>query len=248
MCGLECVGPIWKLSYQILGGLPRVTGYHFPMPRPAIHHALILADGTPIPRPLLDRLRRAHGRGRFVITLDGAAERARREGWVPDLVTGDFDSVKPATLAHLARRGARILPAPDQDFTDLEKALAWCGQLKDLRTITIAQAWGRRTDHSLAALTFLKRFHRRGRIITLLTATETIRFVRSESLTLTGKSGRGLALIPFPLCKATSRGLSYEMKALRLELGERASLSNRVEKKSARLTIRGEALVIEEQS
>jgi len=204
--------------------------------------AFLLADGAPLPRALRDRLRR----GTFTIAIDGAAELARKEGWRPDLITGDFDSVKPATLRHFKRLAVEILPTPDQDHTDLEKALAHATAFMDLRSIVIAQAMGSRLDHSLGNLSILKRFHAKAREITLYTETERVRYAEDQSLTFKGKRGRRIAVIPFPAARVSSRGLAFEMKKLDLALGLRESISNAAKSSSVMLTVKGGALVIEE--
>ncbi len=201
----------------------------------------LLADGEPLPRKLRDKLSRGRIRG----VVDGAAELARKERWIPDLILGDFDTVKASTLEFFAKAGVEVLVTPDQDYTDLEKALAWCA-LRDFRSIWIAQAWGRRVDHSLANLSFLKKFHAPRREILLFTAHESIRFLKDEKVKLRGKSGRGLAVIPFPKAKVTSRGLAYEMKNTELALGLRESVSNKAAKSAVEIKVEGEALLLEE--
>lgn len=203
--------------------------------------ALLLADGAPLPRAVRDRLRR----GALTIAIDGAAELARKEGWRPDLITGDFDSVRGTTLAHFSKLGVEILHTPDQNYTDLEKALAWCA-LRDLRTIHVAQAFGDRLDHSLGNLSLLKRFHSKRRELLLHTETERVRYAEEESLRLKGKSGRRIAVIPFPAARVSSVGLRFEMKGLDLELGMRESISNAARRSDVTIQIKGSALVIEE--
>lgn len=203
--------------------------------------ALLVADGSPLPPALLRKLMR----GRFVVALDGAADQAKRQKWRPHRITGDFDSISPATLAYFDRLGADIIPTPDQNHTDLEKALAL--SIHDgAASIWIAQALGLRLDHTLANLSFLKKFHHPRRELTVFTATEKIRFARDQKLTLRGKKGRGFAVFPFPGCTASSKGLAYELDGHKLELGKSESVSNRAIKASVYLRIKGDALVIEE--
>lgn len=201
----------------------------------------LLADGEALPRSLRNRLRQ----GRFQLVVDGAAEIARREGWKPDLILGDFDTVKSATLRHFEKKGVEILEAPDQNTTDLEKALAWC-VLRDFQSIWIAQAWGKRIDHSLANLSFLKRFHGPEREIRLFTQHETIRFCRNQTLKIRGEKGRGFAVIPFPKARISSKGLLYEMTNFAMELGKKESVSNRTRAPTVELKVEGDALVLEE--
>ena len=180
------------------------------------------------------------------MAIDGAAEIARKEGWRPDFIIGDFDSVRRTTLAHFSRLGVEILRTPDQDYTDLEKALAWVATLGDLRTITVAQGAGSRLDHSLGNLSLLKRFHSPRRELTFYTETERVRYAEDETLRLKGRTGRRIAVIPFPAARVSSRGLRFEMKALDLALGVRESISNAARRADVALDIKGGALVIEE--
>ncbi|HEY8279862.1 MAG TPA: thiamine diphosphokinase [Bdellovibrionota bacterium] len=204
------------------------------------NEAVIFADGDPCPLALTKALRK----GRFTLVLDGAAEAVRKQKWLPDLVSGDFDTVKPATLRHFQRKGVGILPTPDQNHTDLEKAIAWC-VLRSFDRILIAQALGGRVDHSLTNLGLLKRYHAPNRQILLVQPQEVIRYVKDSRIKLSGRKGRTLAVLPFPLCRVRSRGLKYEMRGMELELGRRESSCNSARTGEVHLTIEGEALVAE---
>ena len=199
----------------------------------------IFADGDPCPPALRRRL----ARGRFVIALDGAAENARKEGWLPQMIAGDFDSISKATLKHFEKKGVSILHTPDQDYTDLEKAIAWC-VLRDAQSIWVAQAFGGRLDHTFANLSFLKRFHEPDRELILWQAKEHVFFVRDDRRRLSGKAGRRIAVLPFPECTANSRGLEYELRGAKLELGKKESVANSALRKIVDLEIKGEALVV----
>lgn len=200
----------------------------------------ILADGDPCPKPLRRRL----SRGRFVLVLDGAAETARKEGWLPDLISGDFDAIRPATMRHFSRRGVGLLHTPDQNFTDLEKALAWCAR-RGSESVWVAQALGGRVDHTFANLSLLKRFHSRFKDLRIFREGESVRYARNESLHLEGPRGRHMAILPFPKCKVRSQGLAFELLGLPLELGVRESVANEARRARVALRIVGEALVVE---
>jgi thiamine pyrophosphokinase len=204
-------------------------------------HATIFAAGDPCSAQLRNRLRR----GRFIIALDGAAEGARKQRWLPDLIAGDFDSLSTATLRHFKARGVPLLETPNQNFTDLEKALAWCAT-RDFQSVWIAQALGGRTDHSFTNLSLLRRYHVPGRELLLWRDHERVRFVRNEKLRLKGARARGIALLPFTRCRAWSLGLAYELAGTKLSLGVRESTSNRARGHTVDLRVEGDALLVEE--
>lgn len=67
------------------------------------------------------------------ICVDGGADRlrtamgARAHEFLPDYVTGDFDSVSEATLEYYKSKGCKVVHTPDQDLTDFTKALGVLG-------------------------------------------------------------------------------------------------------------------------
>ena len=135
-------------------------------------HAVIFANGDPIHATLREKLRK----GRFSIALDGAAEAIRKQKWLPNLLSGDLDSVRPSTLRYFQKMGVEILETSDQNHTDLEKALAWT-VLRNFSSIWIAQAFGDRTDHSFTNLALLRRFYQPDREILLFRNKEKIQFL-----------------------------------------------------------------------
>src|SRR5689334_14228442 len=76
--------------------------------------------------PMADtrRLRRHVGDG-WLVGVDGGAARLWEMGLLPHIVTGDFDSLSAGCRTVLAAAGSRVVPTPDQNFTDLDKALAY---------------------------------------------------------------------------------------------------------------------------
>lgn len=202
---------------------------------------LILADGDALP---LTR-KRLLAKGRTILALDGAAESARKEGWKPDVILGDFDSISASTLKFFAHQQTEIVHAPDQNYTDLEKALALC-LFRGSKSIWIAQAWGERIDHSFAHLSFLSRFHHPRKEIISFTNQSKLRFLKEGKRAFTGKSKRGFAILPFPRCELWSQGLEYEANGLTLELGKCESVSNRTLKKEVQIRVKGAAIVVED--
>ncbi len=114
---------------------------------------LILANGEPPSEMLLARLAAEHD---LCIAVDGAALKSVRLGTLPDIVSGDFDSLD-LDAARLALPDAEFLPTPDQNQTDLEKAFRIARE-RGASEITIAGAAGGRIDHTLGNFSRLLRW------------------------------------------------------------------------------------------
>ncbi len=114
---------------------------------------LILANGEPPTRTLLARLAAEHD---LFLATDGAALKAVRLGILPDVVSGDFDSLD-LDVARAVLPDAEFLPTPDQYKTDLEKAFN-IARDRGASEITIAGAAGGRIDHTLGNFSRLLRW------------------------------------------------------------------------------------------
>ena len=114
---------------------------------------LILANGEPPSAKLLARIAAEHD---LFLAADGAALTAARLGVFPNIVSGDFDSLDLGA-ARLLLPDAEFIPTPDQNQTDLEKALQIAlGRGAD--SVTVAGAAGRRIDHTLGNFSLLLRW------------------------------------------------------------------------------------------
>jgi len=203
----------------------------------------ILANGEKMKPALLKNL----ARGRKILAVDGAAKQAKRLGWKIDFVAGDFDSLNPNFLQSLKRKGTRIVPLPDQNFTDLEKTVEWCIQ-EGFRDIRIAQALGKRMDHSLTNLALLKRFYRKGIHLEIHTNFERIEFLENSKIVSLGAIGRTIGVIPSPEASVTSRGLNWEMKNSLLHWGKSQSVSNFAKSRKIELKVKGSVIFVEGSS
>ncbi len=112
--------------------------------------ALILANGEPPSKELLARLASEHD---LFLAADGAALTAARLGIYPNIVSGDFDSLDLDAAQRLLP-DAEFIPTPDQDHTDLEKAVQIARE-RGAESLTVAGAAGRRIDHTLGNFSLL---------------------------------------------------------------------------------------------
>lgn len=117
-------------------------------------NVLILVNGTPPSQPLLARLAASHD---LFLVVDGAVYAAVERGVTPDVVCGDFDSV-PLETAQRLFPDAEMVPTPDQNLADGEKALR-LAQKRGASSVTLTGTAGGRMDHWLGHITLLLRYH-----------------------------------------------------------------------------------------
>ncbi|MBC8043256.1 MAG: thiamine diphosphokinase [Rhizobacter sp.] len=205
------------------------------------HFFLIIADGTPISAERLHTL----AEGRKLIALDGAANYLRSLNLTPEFILGDMDSITPETKSHFTSQRVAFIHTPRQDATDLEKAILYCRE-NNAASIHIVSALGRRTDHTLGNLSFLKKYHTPASPLHCFTETEEIIFVQDARAIIGGETGSRVAVLGFMKCTVKSTGLVYEMNGLPLELGASESLSNALASPHAAIEVAGDALIISE--
>lgn len=205
-------------------------------------NTLILANGDPPPGEFLRRLVAGHD---LLIATDGAAHRAAALGVTPDIVCGDFDSVR-LDEARAAFPQAEFVRTPDQDQADLEKAIG-VARDRGATAITITGAAGGRIDHTLANFALLLRY---GMELPLA-----IVEARSEVRALAGTDenpsewmvqttpGDTISLLSFDgQARATVRGVRWPLEDHRLPVGT-FGVSNEATGERALIQARGGALL-----
>lgn len=203
--------------------------------------ALILANGDLPParvvRALASRVRAAGG---IVVCADGGLRHAARLGFRPDALVGDRDSAPPRLVARFRR--AALPRDPDQESTDLEKAIRYC-LAAGCRSAEIVGAIGDRIDHSTGALACLRKFGRRIDL-TLHDRSGTLRLLaRRENIAV--RRGEVFSLIPLTRCRGiVLRGAAYPLRGETLELGVREGISNRATGRSLEIRHAAGALLL----
>lgn len=177
---------------------------------------LILANGEPPSGTLLARLAAEHD---LFIATDGAALKAVRLGILPDIVSGDFDSLD-LNAARLALPDAEFLPTPDQNQTDLEKALGIALE-RGASEITIAGAAGGRIDHTLGNFSRLLRWREElpGFPITVVEDGSEVRAISGE-ITLNAEINDVVSLLSYDgKARASIDGVRWPLENYLLPLG-----------------------------
>ncbi|MEM6439445.1 MAG: thiamine diphosphokinase [Pseudomonadota bacterium] len=154
-----------------------------------------------------------------LVAADGGANRLRGGALKPDAIVGDLDSLEDR--AGWEARGVPVIETVDQDFTDLEKSLAWI----DAPLVLAAGFLGARFDHSLAALHALLRAP--GRPVVLV-GEEDVLFLAPRTWRARLAPGARVSIFPAaPVTGLRSEGLEWPLRSLAFEAGRRIGTSNR---------------------
>lgn len=173
---------------------------------------------------------------------DGGANQVYRivgenpEKYIPDYISGDFDSINPDVMNFYRAKGVEVISTPDQNETDLTKCLRIliCKQdtIIEFDKIVILNAFGQRLDQTMANIESL--FH-------IAKVTNKPVYLMSEDsiacLLLpgnhvvhvnTGLEGDWCGLIPIgaKCTQITTTGLKYNLTDGQLAFGSLVSTSN----------------------
>jgi len=182
--------------------------------------AVIVANGPLEWTPELARLALA---GRPLVAADGGANALARIGLRPDLVIGDLDSMTNATRRWVGEQC--ILERPDQDRTDLEKALEHVETEVGATRVLVLGALGGRLDHALYNLALAARLARGERLI--LREADQLVLAHCGELEHQAIPGETWSFWSFdPKVLVTINGVRWPVQAVRLDPHARPSVSN----------------------
>lgn len=158
-----------------------------------------------------------------LLAADGGADHLARLGVRPTAVVGDLDSLSGPTRAWL---GEGVLHhRPDQDRTDLDKALEYAlGELR-LERLTVLGALGGRPDHDLSNLGVLARLAR-GEGLVFEGPDDRILAV-AGAIELAAEIGETWSFWTFdPQARVTLEGVRWPVHSEPLVVFDRPSISN----------------------
>jgi len=102
---------------------------------------VIIANGETLKQKLKDFI----SKNDIIIAADGGVINCQIAGIIPDYIIGDLDSVQPDINKNFP--DAEIILNPDQETTDMEKALNLAISLKPMK-IKVFSFFGKRIDHT----------------------------------------------------------------------------------------------------
>lgn len=206
---------------------------------------LIIANGPFLAKSkLLTALRNKRS-----VALDGAVNQLLKYSIKPDVILGDFDSIDAASREaygvqlpddsakpYLGNDSVWIVPAMDQNFTDLEKAIRFCDS-EGAESITIVCASGGREDHYEGLRLTLKESYKPARKIIVHSDYGSLCYAEDETVVIKGYPGANCGFVAFNSCAVTSEGLQYPCA------GYSKSIANKMLGNTAKLIVTGGALI-----
>jgi thiamine pyrophosphokinase len=167
-----------------------------------------------------------------IVGVDGGALRLDRLGILPHVITGDFDSLTAEVLARFEAQGVTVVPTPDQDYTDLDKALTYVRTEFGAVPVEIFGAVGGRLDHTYSVLSsVIKHGVLLGVDIRVIDAVGETRPVREGELVLRGDDlpGRVLSLFSLGVVPdVTLTGVRWTLERASLAPGVRDGTLNEI--------------------
>jgi len=200
---------------------------------------VLVANGPVLWSPELARLA---ARGRPLLAADGGANHLARIGLIPEAVVGDMDSISAATAAWLGHE--RLVRRPDQDRTDLEKALIFALDELGLRRLTVLGALGGRSDHEIGNLGLLWRLARGTDLVFRDEDSWTIAV--DGTADIASRPGETWSFWSFdPAVLITLEGLRWPLHRQALPAGGRPSISNEAMADRVHVETAGGAVIVQ---
>lgn len=183
--------------------------------------ALIIANGAACSKELLGQLLEWSP---LVVVLDSAIGRVMELGIKVDVLLGDFDRGFDPEYYRDMQYPLEIVHTPDQDKTDLEKALDYLIERK-FPAANVIWATGRRADHTITNITNIVRYRDLIKIVVLDDHSKI--FLLQKKFEKWYPAGTPLSLIPIGKVKGiSSKNLKYQLDNDELTIGYRTGSSN----------------------
>lgn len=217
---------------------------------------LIVGNGDFLPKEVILEI----AAGCIIVALDGAAERLLERGIKPQIILGDFDSLKDKSsfgvkehcddeeFPYEGSNNITIVPRKkDQNRTDLQKAIHYIKR-QGATDIHIVCTFGEsRVDHMIFNMRLLRSEYDAKCAICIHSLGQTLVFVKDGTLTMRGKKGDHCGIFAFPKAEFSSTGLVWNGEDLPdmtpLQFSFQESACNLMEGTTARISIHGEALI-----
>ena len=174
-----------------------------------------------------------------VVACDSAADAYRRRfrKW-PTVIIGDLDSFSRPNLFPFP---SSLIPVPDQDTNDLEKAINYCAA-HGWRKPVIVGATGKREDHAIGNV-----FRALAYGCEIVTGTGRFVQVRGKATFTVAKGAAVSIFAPDPKTRMTSKGLEWPLDTVRFRNLYCATLNRATASRAVLTATRPVSVFIEER-
>ena len=176
-----------------------------------------------------------------LLAADGGADHLARLGLRPAAVIGDLDSISRETRAWLGE--GPLVERPDQDRTDLDKALEYAFDDLGVERLTVLAAVGGRLDHDLGNLGLLARLAM-GEKLVFEDEGHRILAVAGEAALIAQPSETWSFWTYDPSVRVTIDGVRWPIEDATIDAGGRPSISNEAVGDLVRVHATGGAVVV----
>ena len=188
-----------------------------------------------------DILKTLWQKARLKVVVDGASNELYkcsdlpREQFLPDIISGDFDSAEAKVLDYYKDKGVTIIPTPDQNETDFTKALRIVSdrltrEETEISSMCAHVSFDGRFDHILANVNTLFIAKKLIDVPLYLVSEDSVAFLVDKGKCSVSSSRVGVwcGLIPIngPCHSVTTSGLKYNVDQQTMAFGDLVSTSN----------------------
>jgi len=192
-------------------------------------------------RDIADIIKKAH----MIICADGGAGHLRALNILPDILIGDFDSIKSEDKIFFENKKIKILDyPPEKNHTDTQLCVS-CALEHKASDITFFGVTGTRMDHTLANIFLLTKLARLNIAARIMNRHNEI-YAVTDFMEIRGKPKEFLSIIPATrrVTGITLSGLEYPLKDASLEMGDSLGISNVFKKNKASISVRSGILIV----
>jgi thiamine pyrophosphokinase len=210
---------------------------------PAVTKRVVIVAGGWIRRPSL--LKGVITKDDFVIAANGGLVHLEEDGFRPDLLIGDLDSLEEGERRRAEEQGIRILThSREKDDTDTELAIQHALEI-DPEEIILVAGIGDRIDHTLSNVGLLL-YGLRQRIPMWLTDGMQDIFLTDDRAEVFGKKGDVVSLLPWTekVEGVTTESLQYPLLNGMLSWGHSLGVSNELTAAKATIEISSGILLV----
>ncbi|GAB1600357.1 thiamin pyrophosphokinase 1-like [Argonauta hians] len=192
--------------------------------------------------PMIEMFKHLWQKAVLKVFVDGAANEVynnlSKEDYIPDIITGDFDSIKPEVKEYYQLNGVDVIETPDQNETDFTKCLRIVFGLINhvqVERIIVLVGFQGRVDQQFANFNTLYTFRNLGYDkfvpIYMMSETDLVCLLRTgknriEVASEIRDGNCGLIPLGQPCTNITTRGLKWNLDKATLEFGQLISTSN----------------------